>query len=173
MSPQSFTLPDSSLTSSLLVCDAQGCYVAASDDQILEAARQLIGQKVQRGAELTSPKLVHEYLRGKLADLDHEAFAVLMLDSRNCLIDYVEMFHGTINQSPVYPREVLKLAIKHGAVAMIVSHNHPSGSPEPSALDLALTKQLRDALALIDVRLVDHIIVAGAATLSFAERGLI
>jgi DNA repair protein RadC len=173
MSQLSFSYPDTPLTSSLMVCDTRGRYVVASDDQILEAARLLINQKMQRGVELTNPKIVREYLRDKLAGLDHEAFGMLLLDNRNCLIDYVEMFHGTVTETAVYPREVLKLAIQRGAVSMIISHNHPSGLPEPSAADQHLTKQLRQALALIDVRLADHIIVAGSATMSFAERGLL
>jgi DNA repair protein RadC len=134
----SFTSFDSSISSSLLVRDTRGQYVLASEDQILEAARLVIGQKVKRGAELTAPEAVQAYLRGKLAQLDHEVFAVLLLNNQHRLIEYVEMFHGTIDQTAVYPREVLKLAIKHNAAAMIISHNHPSGSPEPSQADLTL-----------------------------------
>jgi DNA repair protein RadC len=175
MSQLSFTFSffDSSRTSPLMVCDERGRYAVASDDQILEAAQRVIGQKVQRGVELTDPKIVREYLRGKLAERDHETFAVLLLNSQCRLIDYVEMFQGTIDRAAVYPREVLKLALQRGAASMIVSHNHPSGTPEPSMADLDITKQLKSALALIDVRLIDHVIVAGATTLSFSQRGLL
>ncbi|MGB3291118.1 MAG: DNA repair protein RadC [Burkholderiaceae bacterium] len=162
-----------SLDSPLMVRDGRGRYRPASDDQILEAARKVIGQKMQRGASFSGPEQVKEYLRTKLAGLDHEVFAVLLLDSRHCLIDYVELFHGTINQAAVYPREVVKLAMQRNAVAMILSHNHPSGNPEPSQADEVLTRTLKEALMLVEVRVLDHVIVAGHATTSFAERGLI
>ena len=100
-------------------------------------------------------------------------FAVLFLDTRHRLIEYAEMFQGTIDSAEVHPREVVKAALRHNAAAVIVSHNHPSGNPEPSAADQALTQRLREALGLVDVRVLDHVIVAGNATASFAERGLI
>lgn len=163
----------SSLDDALLVRDAQGRYLPASVDQILEAARQAIEQKMQRGAEFTSPVLVKEYLRTKLVGFEHEVFAVLFLDTRHRLIEYAEMFRGTIDSASVYPREVVKEALRLNAAAVIVSHNHPSGNPEPSGADRALTQQLTQALALVDVRVLDHVIVAGHTTTSFAERGLI
>ncbi len=163
----------SSFDSSLLVRDAQGRYLPASADQILDAARQVIDQKMQRGAAFTSPLLVKEYLVTKLSGFEHEVFAVLFLDSQHRLIEYVEMFRGTIDSASVYPREVIKEALKLNAAAVIISHNHPSGNPEPSTADKALTMRLKEALALVDVRTLDHIIVAGADTTSFAERGLL
>lgn len=163
----------SSFDASLMVRDAQGRYQLATIDQILEAARQVIDQKMQRGAELTSPAAVKEYLRAKLAGFEHEVFAVLFMDTRHRLIEYKEMFHGTIDGASVYPREVVKEAMRLNAGAIVVSHNHPSGSPEPSAADRALTQRLMEALGLVDVRVLDHIIVAGNETASFAERGLI
>ncbi|MBS0516276.1 MAG: DNA repair protein RadC [Proteobacteria bacterium] len=163
----------SSFDSSLMVRDSQGRYLLATADQILDAARQAIERKMQRGASFTSPAAVKEYLCAKLAGFEHEVFAVLFLDTRHRLIDYVEMFHGTIDAAEVYPREVVKQALRLNAAAVIISHNHPSGNPEPSAADRALTAQLRQALALVDVRTLDHIIVAGGSTTSFAERGLI
>ena len=169
MSQLSFSLFDDAL----LVRDAQGRYSPASVDQILEAARQAIEQKMQRGAEFTSPALVKEYLRNKLAGFEHEVFAVLFLDTRHRLIEYREMFHGTIDSASVYPRELVKEALRLNAAAVIVSHNHPSGNPEPSGADKVLTQRLKEALALVDVRMLDHIIVAGGTTTSFAERGLI
>ena len=159
--------------SSLMVRDAQGRYLPASADDILEAARQVIDQKMQRGAEFTSPATVKEYLRTKLAGFEHEVFAVLFMDTRHRLIEYREMFRGTIDGASVYPREVVKEALRLNAAAVILSHNHPSGNPEPSQADKALTQRLKDALALVEVRTLDHIIVAGGTTVSFAERGLI
>ena len=163
----------SSFDSPLMVRSGRGRYRPASADQILEAARQVVGQNMQRGATFPGPEQVKAYLATKLAGLDHEVFAVLLLDSRHGLIDYVEMFHGTINQAAVYPREVVRLAMQTNAVAMIISHNHPGGTPEPSQEDKVLTRRLKDALALVDVHVLDHIIVAGGSTTSFAECGLI
>ena len=162
----------SSFDTSLMVRDAQGRYLLATTDQILEAARQAIEHKMQRGASFSSPVAVKEYLRAKLAGFEHEVFAVLFLDTHHCLIEYAEMFRGTIDSASVYPREVVKQALRLNAAAVIVSHNHPSGNPEPSAAE-ALTQRLKEALALVDVRILDHIIVAGGNTTSFAERGLI
>lgn len=163
----------SSFDSSLLVRDAQGRYLPASADQILDAARQVIDQKMQRGAAFTSPLLVKEYLVTKLSGFEHEVFAVLFLDSQHRLIEYVEMFRGTIDSASVYPREVVKEALMLNAAAVIISHNHPSGNPEPSSADKALTQRLKETLALVDVRTLDHIVVGGADTTSFAERGLL
>lgn len=158
--------------SSLLVRDARGRYRRATADAILEAARQVIDQKMQRGADFSSPADVKAYLRAKLAGLDHEVFAVLFLDNRHRLIEYVEMFRGTLDGASVHPREVVKEALRLNAAAVILAHPHPSGSPQPSAADKAITRQLREALALIEVRTLDHILVAGNNTVSFAEHGL-
>lgn len=163
----------SSFDSSLMVRDAQGRYLLATAEQILEAARQAIERKMQRGTSFTSPAAVKEYLRAKLAGYEHEVFAVLFLDTQHRLIEYAEMFRGTIDSASVYPRELVKDALRHNAAAVIISHNHPSGNSEPSRADEALTTQLRQALALVDVRTLDHIIVAGVSTTSFAERGLL
>jgi DNA repair protein RadC len=156
-----------------MVRDTHGRYALASADQILEAARQVIDQKMQRGTSCSSPATVREYLRAKLAHFEHEVFAVLFLDSQHRLIEYVELFRGTLDCASVYPREVVKEALRFNAAAIIMAHNHPSGSPEPSEADKMMTKRLKDALALVDVRTLDHVIVAGGATASFAERGLI
>ncbi len=163
----------SSFDSSLMVRDAQGRYLLATAEQILDAARQAIDHKMQRGASFTSPAVVKEYLSAKLAGYEHEVFAVLFLDTQHRLIEYAEMFRGTIDSASVYPRELVKEALRLNAAAVIISHCHPSGNPEPSAADRTLTKRLKEALALVDVRVLDHIIVAGSLTASFAERGLI
>jgi DNA repair protein RadC len=117
-----------SLDSSLLVRDDQGRYLSATADQILEAARYVIDQKIPRGTLFTSPALVKDYLRTKLASFEHEIFAALFLDSQNRLIEYVEMFRGTIDQTSVYPREVVKTALHLNAAAVIFSHNQPHRS---------------------------------------------
>jgi len=158
---------------SLLVRDARGRYHPATADQILAAARQVIDQKMQRGADFGSPADVKAYLHTKLAGLDHEVFTVLFLDNRHRLIEYVEMFRGPIDGASVHPREVVKEALRLNAAAVILAHPHPSGNPEPSVADKAITSRLRDALALIEVRTLDHIVVAGNDTVSFAERGLL
>ncbi|CUJ73740.1 MULTISPECIES: RadC family protein [Pseudomonadota] len=163
----------SSFDSSLMVRDAQGRYLLATAEQILEAARQAIERKMQRGTSFTSPAAVKEYLRAKLAGFEHEVFAVLFMDTQHRLIEYAEMFRGTIDGASVYPRERVKEALRLNAAAVIVSHNHPSGNPEPSGADRALTQRLKEALGLVDVRVLDHVIVAGTDTTSFAERGLI
>ena len=163
----------SSFDAALMVRDSQGHYLPATADQILDAARQAIEQKMQRGASFTSPVAVKEYLRAKLAGFEHEVFAVLFMDTQHRLIEYAEMFRGTIDGASVYPRERVKEALRLNAAAVIVSHNHPSGNPEPSGADRALTQRLKEALGLVDVRVLDHVIVAGTDTTSFAERGLI
>jgi DNA repair protein RadC len=157
----------------LLVRDAAGDYRLATGDEVLEAARQVIGRRVRRGTTLTSPDAVRDYLRTKIACLEYEVFATLLLDSQHRLIQYVELFRGTLAQTSVYPREVVKAALKYNAAAMILAHNHPSGVPEPSRADELLTQSLKQALALVDVRVLDHFIVAGSDTVSFAERGLL
>ncbi|AIO48885.1 DNA repair protein RadC [Serratia marcescens] len=162
----------SSFDASLMVRDAQGHYLLATAEQVLEAARQVIEHKMQRGASFTSPAAVKEYLCAKLAGYEHEVFAVLFLDTKHRLIEYVEMFHGTIDSASVHPREVVKEALRLNAAAVIVSHNHPSGNPEPSGADRSLTQRLKEALALVDVVTLDHV-VAGNSAASFAERGLI
>jgi len=162
-----------SFDSSLLVRDAHGRYLPASADDILEAARQVIDRKMQRGADFSSPTSVKTYLRAKIGGLDHEVFAVLFLDNRHRLIEYVEMFRGTIDGATVHPREVVKETLRLNAAAVILAHPHPSGNPEPSQADKLITSRLREALALIDVRVLDHFVVAGNDAVSFAERGLL
>ena len=157
----------------LLVRDATGEYRAATGDEVLKAARQVLGRRVRRGTALTSPQVVRDFLQTKLGDLEHEVFVTLLLDSQHRLIEYVELFRGTLAQTSVYPREVVKIGLLRNAAAMIFAHNHPSGVPEPSRADELLTQALKQALALVDVRVLDHFIVAGAQVVSFAERGLL
>ncbi|MCD9026616.1 DNA repair protein RadC [Luteimonas sp. BDR2-5] len=158
---------------SLYVRDGRRRYQPATQDQILEAARQVVDLRMQRGMAFTSPPLVKEYLCAKLAGCEREVFAVLFLDTRHRLLDYAELFHGSIDGAEVHPRVVVREALLRNAAALIAAHNHPSGNPEPSAADRAVTAQLKQALALVDVRLLDHIIVGGHQTIALAERGWI
>ena len=140
---------------------------------VLELARRALKEKITSGAALSSPAAVREYLRLKLQALPHEVFVALFLDAQNRVIEIEELFRGTLTQTSVYPREVVKRALARNAGAVIFAHNHPSGVAEPSHADETLTQALKQALALIDVRVLDHFIVAGAGVVSFAERGLL
>ncbi|QBR39538.1 DNA repair protein RadC [Kerstersia gyiorum] len=159
---------------SLLVREADGAMRPASRKEILAVARELVNADELRGQNLSHPVLVKEFLQLRLnAALEHEVFGLILLDGQNRLIAYLEPFRGTVNQSAVYPREVVKLAISHNAQSVMLVHNHPSGTTEASRADIALTKHLKDALALVDVRVLDHFIVAGPTVVSMAESGLL
>lgn len=158
---------------SLYTLDASGQPVAATDEAILEAARRLLGRRLRRGTSLSSPRVVRDYLMCRLSDRGHEVFAVLFMDNRHRLIECVEMFRGTIDGASVHPREVVKEALAREAAAVILAHNHPSGVAEPSRADEMITLRLRDALALVDIRVLDHMIIAGAECVSLAERGVL
>ena len=145
----------------------------ATAGEIIAAARRAMTRRVRRGMAMDSPRAVREFLTIKLGTLEHETFAVLLLDTRHRLIDYVELFRGTIDKASVHPREVVKLALARNAAALVLAHPHPSGAAEPSQADELITRRLKEALALVDVRLLDHIIVAGGDTVSFADRGLL
>jgi DNA repair protein RadC len=139
----------------------------------VELARRLAREDLRRGNALTSPEAVRDYLRLSLSALPHEAFMVLFLDSQHRLLAAEELFRGTLAQTSVYPREVVKCALGHNAAAVIFAHNHPSGVAEPSRADELLTQALKQALALVDIRTLDHFVVAGSQVVSFAERGLL
>jgi len=138
---------------------------------VMELARRAIGEQLQLGATMTSPELVKRYLRIRLGGQHHESFVVLFVDVRNRLIADKELFRGTLTQTSVYPREVVKAALACNAASVILAHNHPSGLPEPSDADLQLTRSLSQALALVEVRVLDHFVVAGPLVHSFAENG--
>jgi DNA repair protein RadC len=140
---------------------------------VLEMARRVLREKISTGNALNSPSAVREYLRLRLQALPHEVFVALFLDAQNRVIEIEELFRGTLTQTSVYPREVVKRALHHNAGAVIFAHNHPSGVAEPSHADETLTQALKQALALVDVRVLDHFIVAGSGVISFAERGLL
>ena len=140
---------------------------------VLELARRAMAQRLQEGTVLDSPQAVKQFLQIHLSALPHEVFAVMFLDVQHRMLAMEEMFKGTLSQTSVYPREVVKRALHHQASAVVLAHNHPSGSVQPSRADEALTQTLKAALALIDVRVLDHIIVARGQSLSMAERGLV
>ena len=140
---------------------------------MLELARRATAQQLQERAVFDSPDTVKHYLQLHLASKGHEVFAVLFLDGQHRLIALEELFRGTLTQTSVYPREVVLRALHLQAAAVVLAHNHPSGSVQPSRADEALTHTLKAALALVDVRVLDHIIVAPGAALSMAEKGLI
>lgn len=142
-------------------------------DNVLAAAREILATRLTHGNALNSPSAVRDYLRLLLQNLEHEVFVVVLLDAQNRVLATEELFRGTLTQTSVYPREVVKLALRHNAGAVILAHNHPSGVAEPSHADETLTQSLKQALALVDVRVLDHFIVAGSSALSFAERGLL
>jgi DNA repair protein RadC len=159
--------------SELLVCGERGEIRHASSDEILKAARSIMSRKVRRGTSMSSPKLVKDFLSTKLGTLEHETFCVLLLDKRHRLIEYVELFRGTIDGASVHPREVVKLALEKNAAALLLAHPHPSGVAEASQADELITQRLKDALSLVDIRVLDHLIIAGGDVISMAEQGRI
>ena len=140
---------------------------------IVEQALELLASEVQGANALTSPGVIKDFLRLKLGERPHEVFAVVFLDTQNRVLAIDELFRGTLSQTSVYPREVVKEALARNAAAVVLVHNHPSGSAEPSRADEFLTTTLRQALALVDVRVLDHLIVGHGSVVSMAERCLI
>ena len=139
---------------------------------VFELARRALSQRLKEREAFHTPDAVKQYLQLQLAHKNHEVFAVLFLDSQNRLLAMEELFRGTLSQTSVYPREVVMRALHHQAAAVVLSHNHPSGSVQPSRADEHLTQTLKAALALVDVRVLDHIIVGQGQALSMAEQGL-
>jgi DNA repair protein RadC len=144
-----------------------------SDDEIVSAAFAILSRRLERTTPLESPKAVRDYLAIRFAAHEHEVFSCIFLDNRHRIIEVEELFRGTVDGASVHPREVVKRALAHNAAAVILTHNHPSGIAEPSQADELITLRLRDALALVDIRVLDHLIVGGARTMSLAERGLL
>jgi DNA repair protein RadC len=158
---------------SLFAQFADGSSRAATPEEIIAAARDHMSRRVRRGTQLGSPKATRDFLGLKLGTLEREVFVVIFLDRRHRLISYQEMFQGTIDGASVHPREVVKEALKQNAAAVILAHPHPSGVAEPSQADELITQRLKEALGLVDIRILDHIIFAGRDTISFAERGFL
>lgn len=155
------------------VCEAPGLGPAKYSQlaAVVEMARRTFLAEMRTGDALTSPDAVRDYLRLTLAGRDHEVFVCVFLDTQHRVLAVEELFRGTLGQTSVYPREIVKRALAHNAAALIFAHNHPSGVAEPSGADRQLTRQLAEALALVDVRVLDHFIVAGPTSLSFRESG--
>lgn len=156
-------------------CETPGLGVAkyAQLQAIAEMARRALREKLAEGVSLASPRAVRDYLRLKLQGREHEVFVTVFLDSQNRVVAVEESFRGTLTQTSVYPREIVKRALHHNAAGLIFAHNHPSGVAEPSRADEALTQTLKHALALVDVKVLDHFVVGRDSALSFAERGLL
>ncbi len=140
---------------------------------VLELAKRAIKEELQTQSSLSSPQAVRQYLQLEIGHKQYESFTILFLDIKNRLIKAQELFRGSLSHASVYPREVVKSALSHNAASVILAHNHPSGSPEPSQADISLTQTLKSAMALVDVRILDHFIVANHQIYSFAENGQI
>lgn len=143
-------------------------------DTVVAGALRILEERAKYHREpLASPSAVRDYLRLRLSGLEHEVFIAVWIDAQHRVIDFEELFRGTLTQTAVFPREVVKAALRHNAAAVIFAHNHPSGVAEPSQADQLITETLRQALALVDVKVLDHFVVGGASAMSFAERGLL
>lgn len=140
---------------------------------VLELSRRYLHEMPVRGSPIESPEVTEQYLKSVLRDHPHEVFACLFLDTRHRVIAFEELFHGTIDGATVYPRVVAEKALRHGAAALIAAHNHPSGVSEPSLADQAITRRLKDALALLDIRLLDHFVIGDGRPVSMAARGML
>ena len=161
---------------SWFISDGAGYYALPepiSEERVLELAAHIFEKRVATGEPLCSPEQTKRILQARLAGNEREVFAGVFLDSRHRIILYEELFFGTIDGASVHPREVARFALKVNAAAVIFAHNHPSGVAEPSEADKALTKRLVDAMQLIDIRVLDHLVVTPSEVVSFAERGLI
>lgn len=145
---------------------------AQTENDILAAAEDILARRLYRMASLGNPRDTEDFLRYRLAGLDHEQFHAVWLDNRHRVLSVEKLFNGTATGASVHPREVVKAGLRINASAVIFSHNHPSGEPEPSAADRAITKQLQEALALVDIRVLDHLVVASSGCVSMAARGL-
>ncbi len=156
----------------LYVMEPAGIYRLAEKSEVVGAALENISENIKPGTAFDSPGAVRDFLRLTIGSLEREVFSVIFLDSQNCVIDYEEMFRGTLTETRVYTREVVKACINRNAAAVVFAHNHPSGSCVASRADEALTQTLKTALALVDVRVLDHIIVTATEISSMAEKGL-
>lgn len=156
--------------------DQKGRYQArptVSAEEIVAMARQLVNRRFAKGRAITSPTAFRDYLQLQLAEREHELFCCLYLDNRHRILAFEPLFRGTIDGASIYPREVVKQALRWNARAVIFAHNHPSGQREPSEADRSITRRLQQALDLVEVRVLDHFIVGAGPAYSFAEQGLL
>ncbi len=163
-------------TSTLILSEDKGTYQIKPNitkQEIIFLDTQLIDSLFKAGKTISDPHDTRDFLKLKLGSLEHEVFAIILLNNRHQIIHYEHLFRGTINGASVYSREVVKLALKHNAAAAIISHNHPSGNAEPSTSDERITSRLKDALNLVDIRLLDHLVIGQGEIISLAERGLL
>ncbi|WOO48771.1 DNA repair protein RadC [Hafnia alvei] len=144
-----------------------------TEQDILNIANTLLARRFKRRTKLTSPNQTREYFKLKLASYEYEAFCAMFLNNQNQVLAFKELFRGTINETAIYPREVVKQALLLNAAAIIFVHNHTSGDPEPSQADKHITLKLKYALELVDIRVLDHFVVGGTESVSFAERGFL
>ena len=156
-----------------LVREIGGSYAPVSDEVVIDTALGILARRISKGPLLSSPSAVKNYLRLRFAELQHEVFCLLFLDKRHRLIACEEMFRGTIDGASVHPREVVKTALRHNSAAVILCHNHPSNCAEPSHADELITHRLKSALDLVDIRVIDHLVIGGEFSVSFAKRGLL
>lgn len=166
-------VPPASSFTTPFVADADGMYAPASDELVLAEAMRIIATRVLRRTVLSNPQNTRDYLVMRFRDLQHEVFTCIFIDNRNRIITCEELFRGTVDGASVHPREVVKRALFHNAASVIFAHNHPSGCAEPSPADQLITRRLKEALSLIDVRVLDHLVVGGAEVESFAQLGLL
>ena len=157
----------------LQACRGLGTATVALLLAALELGRRYLLADLQRGDALANPDTTRRFLQARLRGYPHEVFACLFLDNRHRVIEYEALFRGTLDGASVHPREVVKAALGHNAAAVILAHNHPSGVAEPSQADLHLTRRLREALGLVDIRVLDHLVIGDGEAVSFAERGLL
>ena len=155
----------------------EGCFVfdrPVSENEILYLAKEITAARLIRaGPQILSSQLAADFLSHMIGSYEREVFMILFLDAQNRIIAFEELFQGTINRSPVYPREIVKRVLFHNAAAVILAHNHPSGNPNPSDNDKRVTARVKEALALIETQVLDHLILAGSNWLSFADHGLL
>ena len=160
--------------STLRAGEIPGTYVVTepiTEQEFLRLAKLMAKRRLRRGSKISTPEEVHRCLQTLLMDYEHEVFGLLMLDNRHRIIQFTEMFRGTINSASVYPREIVKEALSQNAAAVILVHNHPSGDPEPSQADQQITQRIKQALDTVDVRVLDHVVVGHEGVVSFAARG--
>lgn len=148
-------------------------YRRAQPKEVVDAAQVAIDELFPQGTQMDCVYTVRQFLTTKISTKEREVFLCLFLDNKHRLLQAEELFFGSIDSSPVFPREVVKRALHFNSAAVIFAHNHPSGCPEPSAADLAITRRLKEALALVDVRVIDHLVIGGTQSVSLAERGII